>query len=193
MGTFDCERLYMEFWDVPEESAAEWLDYYDNVIIKTLRHVNGYGGSMIFRQTPPYGGGVERVINNHWGIRTLGARTNASINLGALLQHEYTYMVLLFMREFNPEIMPEFFDGFKAAVADWREKYPGWEDDPGADWLDAAYLAKYFETGSNREDAKRIVDLMSRDFFSLSGNHWDMSYDMVMSRFPWDPTADADA
>ena len=187
MEQFDCERLYMEFWDVPDEHAAAWIDYYDNVIIGSLRHVHGYGGTMIFRKPPNPEGAPERVINTHWGIRTLDMRSNVSINLGSLLQHEYTFVVLLFMRKFNIEIMPEFFEGFKLAVADWREKYPDWSDDPGAPWTDAGYLAKYFESHSAKQDAERIVDLMSRDFFALSGNHWDMSYDMVLSRFPWDP------
>ena len=190
METFAGSRLYMEFWDVPAEHEARWVDYYDTVVIESLRHVGGYAGSMVYKQTPPYGDGPTRVIGSHWGIRHLGVRTNFQINLGALLQHEYTHLVLLFMHELNPSIMPEFFEGFKKVAADWKERHLDWEDQPGAEWLDAPYLSQYFEQEGNRESTKKIVDLMSQDFFTLSNNHWDLSFDLVHSRFPAAPAGD---
>lgn len=183
---FTGTRLYMEFWDVPVENEERWLDYYDRVIIESLRHVDRYAGSMVYKQTR-YGDDPVRVIGTHWGIRHLGIRTNFQVNLGALLQHEYTHMVLLFMHELNPAIMPEFFEGFKKVARDWKQRYPDWRDAPGAEWLDAPYLVDYFKQDpARREDTNRIVDLMSRDFFALSNNHWDLSFDLVHSRFPID-------
>ena len=189
--TFEGKRLYMEFWDVPPDKEALWIDYYDKVIIESLRNVDKYAGSIVYRQTPPYGDMTTRVFGKHWGIRQMGLRTNFQVNLGALLQNEYTFIVLLFMEELNPDIMPQWFDGFKKVAADWKERYPGWEDEPGVEWLDAPYLAKYFEEGTNKADTKRVVDIMSRDFFSLANNHWDLSYDLVLSRFPIDASPPA--
>lgn len=182
----ECEKLWMEFWDVPPESEERWLDYYENVVIAALQNVQAYGGSMIFRKGVDGRGpdDVDRVIRPHWGVRTLGVRTNASINLGALLQHEYTFMVMLFMKR-DVNLLPEFFDGVKQIDADWRDRYPEWQDDPGAAWLPHPWLDDYFRTGETVEqDTRRVVDLMSRDFFSLANNHWDMGFDHVYSRFP---------
>lgn len=184
MSYFECERLYIEFWDVPEENEKLWIEYYDNVVIPALKHVEGFAGSMIFRQAPPYSGGPERVVSPHWGVRTLGVRTDAAINLGALLQHEYRFIVLLFMKQFNINVLPEFLEGWKKVVTDWKQKYPGWRDSEGANWLDAPYLENYLAAEGKREEAIRVVDIMSRDFFSLAANHWDSTFDAVLSRVP---------
>jgi len=184
-----CEEVIFEYWDVAEPHQPQWLEYYRTVVVGALRKCRGYGGSVFLKEEPSVRPGPRRVIGPHFGSRLLGVRTNAAVNLSNLLQHEYSYLVIHFMREKNPALLGEFFEGWKRMVPDWQEWIGDDEEDTGNDlWLNhlnSIYVAAT-EDGDpgDRDESRRASMLMSRQLFGIVNNHWDVMYDIVGTEEP---------
>lgn len=184
MNIDECDEVIFEYWDVAEPDQPEWLNYYRTIVVGALRQCAGYAGSVFLKEEPAVRPGPRRVVGPHFGSRLLGVRTNAAVNLSNLLQHEYTYLVVHFMREKNPSLLHEFFEGWKRMVPDWREQLSVGDEDTGNDlWLNhlnSIYVAATEDREpGDREESRRASIVMSRQLFGIVNNHWDVMYDVA--------------
>ena len=148
--------VFAEYWDVSAVNEVAWRDYFENVIVPANRQCVGYLGCKLMRRSAWWRDledGPRKALQPHFGLRLGGVRTRTSINFSALLQHEYTFLAV---HEFSASIPASFLEDWMAAWErlrpDWRSAHPG-VDEP--------------------EEA------LSREFFSLVDNHWDVTYDVI--------------
>ena len=148
--------VFAEYWDVSVANEPAWRDYFENIIVPANSRCEGYLGCKLMRRSPWWrdpDGGPRKALQPHFGLRLGGVRTRTSINFSALLQHEYTYLAV---HEFAGAIPADFLDRWMDA---WEDLRPTWRvDHPGVDEAEEA---------------------LSREFFALVDNHWDVTYDVV--------------
>lgn len=151
-------HIFLEYWDVSKENEERWYAYYNDFVIGAYHACRGYMGSMIVRRGP-WWDQPRKAIHEHFGLRTRGIRTNTSINMSALIQHEYTYAVInVFTAELEiSRIIDDWTGAWEQLQPDWRERHPD-TDDPH--------------------------EALSRDFFALADNHWDVTYDILRQGMP---------
>jgi hypothetical protein len=150
------DHVFAEYWDVSPENQAAWRDYFENVIVAANQQCRGYAGCTIVQRSGWWrdtSAGPRKALQPHFGLRVGGLRVNTSINFGALLQHEYTFLALhMFDAPPQPDYLAEWTAAWERLQPDWRDRHPD-TDDP--------------------------VEALSRDFFSLVDNHWDVTYEVV--------------
>lgn len=161
-------QVIFEYWDVPKENEAAWLDYYVKYVIAPLRKCAGHSGTtMLLEPDMPWRAEPHKVIFPHPQMVTrpvqeivsdkprspvMGIRTNISIDLHALLRHEWTHGVIHFMTGTNMNLHWDW-------VAAWEELRPTWREDfPHLD---------------------NAADVISEEFFTLVNNHWDVTFKTV--------------
>lgn len=152
--------VFFERWNVPEANATAFLDYYENVILGAYRYVQGFAGALIVKRGAWWEAGEPRkAAIPHFGMRTGEVQTNTSINLEVLIQHEYTHAALImFDRGARLDgFLAEWMAGWERLQPEWRRRHP---------------------------DARQPDEALSRDFFSLSSNHWDVTYDVIRAITP---------
>lgn len=148
--------VFAEYWDVSAANQQEWQAYFEKIIVAANRGCDGYLGCTLMRRSAWWrdaSAGPRKAIQPHFGLRLGGSRTQTSVNFAALIQHEYTFLAV---HEWSGAIGDDFLSQWMAAWEalrpDWREAHPD-TDDP--------------------EEA------LSREFFSLVDNHWDVTYDVI--------------
>ena len=164
-------QLIFEYWDVPEENWDWWADYYQRNVIDIVCTLEGHAGTAVtLRPGMPWRQGPQRVSYPHPQMQLRATqeiaysvprpaaapiRSNISIDLHALLQHEWTHAVVHFMTAPNLRLHDDW-------IAGWSRLHPGW--------------AERYPHCATAEDA------LSEEFFSQVNNHWDVTFDVSSVR-----------
>lgn len=158
--------VFAEYWSVSPGHEESWRAYFETVIVPANASCGGYLGCSIMRRSAWWRdpeAGARRVLQPHFGLRLGGQRTSVSVNLSALLQHEYTFLAI---HEWSQSPSGTFLDDWLAA---WERLRPDWRRD--------------------HADVDDPMEALSREFFSLVDNHWDVTYEVVGSVGRPDPGA----
>jgi len=166
-------QLIFEYWDVPPSNWDWWTDYYQRNVIDILCELEGHAGTAVMlRPGMPWRSGPHRVIYPHPQMQVRPTqdieystprepvaplRSNISIDLHALLQHEWTHAAVHFMTAPNLRLHQQWIEGWAQLHSDWAERYP---------------LCPTAE------------DALSEEFFSRVNNHWDVTFDVGSVRTP---------
>lgn len=152
------DHVFCEYWSISEPNRQAWRTYFEDVIVAANQQCRGYAGCTLLRRSGWWRdqtAGPRRALQPHFGLRVGGRRVDTSINFAALLQHEYTYLAIhTFDAPPQPDFLDEWFAAWQRLQPDWRERHPD-TDDP--------------------------AEALSRDFFSLVDNHWDVTYEALAS------------
>lgn len=166
-------QLIFEYWDVPEENWDWWSDYYQRNVVDILRGLEGHAGtSVMLRPGMPWRKGPHRVSYPHPQMQlrpvqdiefstpreAVGPiRSNISIDLHALLQHEWTHAAVHFMTAMNLRLHHQWIEGWAQRHPEWAQQYP---------------------------QCVTAEDALSEEFFSRVNNHWDVTFDVTSVRSP---------
>jgi hypothetical protein len=158
-------QVIFEYWDVPEENWNAWMDYYVKYVVAPLRTCTGHSGTcLILEPSMPWRADphkvifphpqmvikpVQEIISDNPRSPVMAIRTNISIDLHALLQHEWTHAVIHFMDDTNMNLHWDW-------IAKWEQLRPNWRTEV--------------------PEATDPADAISREFFTLVNNHWDVTF-----------------
>ena len=163
----EWKHFIFEYWDVKPEHLEEWKAYYKRNVITPLLKAEAVGRtSFMFVAGMPWRTDPHRVMFPHDMLRTApvqgivnstrppatAIQTNVSIDLHALLQHEWNICVAHFMTGQNMKLHAAWEREWEKLNPDWRERHP---------------------------DLNKFEDVISREMFQWVNNHWDVSYDLV--------------
>ena len=140
-------QLIFEYWDVPPSNWDWWTDYYQRNVIDILCELEGHAGTAVMlRPGMPWRSGPHRVIYPHPQMQVRPTqdieystprepvaplRSNISIDLHALLQHEWTHAAVHFMTAPNLRLHQQWNRGVGSASFRLGREVPALSDRGG--------------------------------------------------------------